>query len=169
MKDLSKQKLLRTVWKRLKQLQALSFSDWKILLVSAFFLPAVALSLRMYGLNRTQTLLAKYAPLKHLVPKLDPIDLQQANRIAKLVNICARHGLYRANCLKQVLVLHFFLNKKGIPSILHIGIRKNQEQLLDAHAWLECADTPLIDSQDSLQRFSSIHSQGKHSNSRENN
>lgn len=155
-------KLRKTTWKRIEQLKSLSFSDWRILLSSSFFLPAVALSLRLYGLNRTQTFLNWYGPLKFPGPEPGLMELQEAIRIARLVNICARHGLYRTNCLKQVLVLHLFLNKKGIPSTFHIGVSKNQEQALDAHAWLECANTPLIDSNDSLQKFSSIHSQGRH-------
>lgn len=147
------------MWKRLRQLNEFSFSDWKILLLSSVLLPLVALSLKLTGLTKTQKVLEQYAPpllLKQQSPK--PSQLQEAHNIARLVNISARHGLYRANCLKQVLVLSFFLNKKQIASILHIGVKKIKTDKLEAHAWIECAGTPLIDSKTNLEQFSSIHS-----------
>jgi Transglutaminase-like superfamily len=148
------------MWKRFKQLRKLSFNDWKIVLSSTVLLPATALSLNFFGLKRTQKTLKKLAspPLQNQPDPGLSSHLQEAQNIAKLVNISARHGLFRANCLKQVLVLWFLLNRKNIPSTLHIGIRKKETSQLDAHAWLEYDNTPLIDSRNSLQQFSSIHS-----------
>lgn len=142
--------------KRIDLLKAFSLSDWKILLSASFLLPTVALSLKLNGLRQTQSFIARHTPTPAPTSELSPQRIQEAKRIAWLVTISAKHGIYKTNCLKQVLVLWYFLNKKGITSTLHIGIRKSQEQLLDAHAWLACAGTPLIDSKKSLQQFSSI-------------
>lgn len=139
--------------KRIDQLKLLSFSDWKILLFASFLLPTVALSLKLKGLKKTQSFIARCAPPP--TPSSEPITqkIQEAQRIAKLVSISANHGIYKTNCLKQVLVIWYYLNKNNIISTLHIGIRKNKEQILYAHAWLECGGTQLIDSEKCLQRF----------------
>ena len=146
------------MWKHIEQLQSLSFPEWIILLTSASLLPAVAFSLRYFGLARTQTLLTWCAP-----PPIPPgsdlgeKDKRTANELAKLVSISARHGLYKANCLKQVLVLQLFLNRKGIHSTFHMGIKKGTGKTLNAHSWLECTGSPLIDSPNSLLNYTTIH------------
>jgi hypothetical protein len=142
--------------KRIEMFKVLSLSDWKILLSASFLLPLVALSLKLKGLKKTQLLIARYCHKPSPFSKLTPLQVQEAKRIANLVSISANHGIFRTNCLKQVLVLSYYLNKKGIASTLHIGVRKSHKQLLDAHAWLECAGQPLINSKNSLQQFSSI-------------
>jgi hypothetical protein len=141
---------------RINQLKLFSLSDWKILFTSSMLLAIVALSLKLTGLKQTQSLLSRKSPVLRTSSPPTQLQLQEAKRIASLVCISATHGIYRTNCLKQVLVLEYYLNKKGIASTMYIGVRKNQESLLDAHAWLECAGTPLIDSKKSLQQFSSI-------------
>jgi len=143
---------------RIKRLMTLSLSDWQILFSASFLLPAVALSLKFFGLKQTQSIITQHTETLISISEPTHQKLQEAKNIARLVHICAKFGPYRANCLKQALVLWYYLKKKGIPSRLHIGIRRNQNQLLDAHAWLECAGQPLIDSKTNLQIFSSIYS-----------
>ncbi len=145
--------------KHINQLQSLSFPEWITLLISTCLLPLVALSLKCFGLARTRTLLLWYAPSP------SPSDstpgergIKTADKLAKLVSISARHGFYKANCLKQVLVLQMFLNKKGIHTTLHMGIKKSDAQTLQAHSWLECTGSPLIDSPNNLLNFTTIHS-----------
>lgn len=148
--------------RRIGQLKEFSFSDWKVVLLSSILLPATAFSLHFFGLRKTRETVKKISspPLDNPADRYysPPSYMAEAQNIAKLVSITARHGIFKANCLKQVLVLWFLLNRQNIPSTLHIGIKKKDTNQLDAHAWLECAGTPLIDSKDTLQQFSSIHS-----------
>jgi|GEM_PF-1563093 len=143
---------------RIEQLKKLSYSDWKILILSSLLLPTIALSLKISSLKQTQKLLIQYAPPPTDAPEVDSCQLQEAQHIAKIVNISARHGLYKANCLKQVLLLWAFLNKRKINSTLHIGVKKSRTQPLEAHSWLECSGIPLIDTKESLQDFSPFSS-----------
>ena len=84
-------------------------------------------------------------------------ELDQSIQIAKIVDIAARHGLYRTNCLKKALALWFLLNRQNIFSVLHIGVQKDEEVSLKAHAWLECGGIPLIDPKDIGEHFASFH------------
>ncbi len=69
-----------------------------------------------------------------------------------MVQIAARRGLYRANCLQQSLCLWWILQRQGISTDLRIGVRKGEQ--LDAHAWVEYRGTVLNDRPDIAQEFS---------------
>lgn len=43
---------------------------------------------------------------------------------------------WKHTCLRRALVLHYLLHRAGRPAGLRIGVRRNQEQALEAHAWL---------------------------------
>ena len=77
----------------------------------------------------------------------------KAVSIARAVKLAANHGPYRANCLKQSLVIWWLLQRHGVESTLRIGVRKNAA-VLEAHAWVECLGQPLNDVPDIHQRFS---------------
>lgn len=62
--------------------------------------------------------------------------LERASRYARAIEIAARHHVVRARCLHRALVLHTWLRRDGLPSVLCIGVRKARGQL-QAHAWVE--------------------------------
>ena len=72
--------------------------------------------------------------------------------VARMVRLAAQHGPYRANCLKQSLVIWWLLQRHGVESKLRIGVRK-EAAVLEAHAWVECFGQPLNDGPDIQQRF----------------
>jgi hypothetical protein len=47
-----------------------------------------------------------------------------------------------ATCLRQALLLHWLLRRRGLQPELRIGVRK-QGEALDAHAWMELDGHPL--------------------------
>ena len=63
-------------------------------------------------------------------------DLDFARRSAELIEICARHGLYHANCLHQSLVLCAWLRRYGLAPELRVGITPDAGPF-QAHAWVE--------------------------------
>ncbi len=48
-----------------------------------------------------------------------------------------RYLVGKKPCLPQALALQWFLRRKGIVTHLHIGVKKDGEQRIAAHAWLE--------------------------------
>jgi hypothetical protein len=64
-------------------------------------------------------------------------DLQAARRLARLAEVAGRHGPVRATCLRQALVLHGWLRRRGLKPEIVIGVRRDGEAPLDAHAWVE--------------------------------
>jgi len=75
-----------------------------------------------------------------------------ARRAARAVNIAARYGPYRANCLKRSLVLDRWLHRQGIESQLKLGAGLVEGDL-SAHAWVEHGGVVLNDHKDVGKRF----------------
>jgi len=121
-------------------------------LVQAFLaLPLIGLGLRLLGLRRLQALLSHW-PLKKPrgVPQEQIITVAQAQ--GRLVQVAARHGLYRPTCLPQSLALWWLLRRHGIEANLRIGV-KSVDSGLEAHAWVELQGQPLNDDLDVHRHF----------------
>ncbi len=71
-------------------------------------------------------------------------QLEQAIELGRLVTIAARYTPWQSRCLTQVLVLQRLLAQRQIPGFFSLGVRKaagEEEEPLNAHAWLQCGDT----------------------------
>ncbi len=141
--------------RRIEQLRALSLRERWLLPVVAFLLPTVALLLWFTGYNRTKSLMGRFI-VKGRFEETDKSALPEVQHIARMVTVAARHGPYRANCLKQSLVLWWLLARCGISSEIKFGIQQESERFPGAHAWVEYAGVTLIDSQEFHQRISSF-------------
>jgi len=64
-------------------------------------------------------------------------DLEAARRLARLAAIAGRRGPVQASCLRQSLVLHGWLRRRGLNPEIVIGVRRDGGAALDAHAWIE--------------------------------
>ncbi len=142
--------------KRVAQLKALSWYEWQLLLTAMLLLPLTALALRLFGFKRTQTFMSRFVHADRGMNLPKGCGLQEVRGIARMVGVAARHGFYRANCLKQSLVLWWLLTRRGILSEIKIGVNRAGAGTLNAHAWVECGGHPLSDSEDVRQQFSTF-------------
>jgi len=60
-------------------------------------------------------------------------------------------GVYR--CLPAAYAGHLLLHRYGYPSIIHVGVGRDPQGALEAHAWVECEGTILIGDLPDLGRF----------------
>ncbi len=142
-------------------MRELSLFEWWVMLVAMVLLPLVALSLRLVEFKKTRNILSHFisdgSGQKDLNPsEIDTTDIERACVIGRMVAVAAWHGPYRANCLKQSLVLWWLLAVQGIASEIKFGVQRESEQFVGGHAWVECAGMILIDSQEFHQRISSF-------------
>ena len=84
--------------KRLKQLEELTFTEWRVLLSAILLLPMVALVLKSIGFKKTQSFLSNHLPKKPNKSISEDKQLEEARSIARMVSIAANHGFYSANC-----------------------------------------------------------------------
>jgi len=143
--------------KRLKQLEELTFTDWRVLLSAILLLPMIAFVLKSIGFNKTHTFLSNHLPKKPKISIPEDMQLEEAQRVARMVSIAANHGFYSANCLKKSFLTWWLLRRRGIATDLKIGVNKDQEDF-NAHAWVEYRGHVLIDSTDIEDHFSAFGS-----------
>jgi hypothetical protein len=123
-----------------------------IVLQTVGWLPLIYLGLRFYGFNVWYERLRQWGerPSSHW---LTPVETtEQAQRIARIVNLIAWYGLFRANCLHRSLTLWWLLRQRGMQPDLRIGVRR-REGLFEAHAWVEWQGVVLNDSADVGQKY----------------
>jgi hypothetical protein len=128
----------RRMARKLEKWRALAARERWLLVQMAVLLPVIGGALRLAGFRRTHRILAGSS-----VPAVAKCDgartgasFAMAERLGQLVSIAARHGPYRATCLRQSLALWWLLRRRGASAALRIGVGKPDGRL-GAHAWVE--------------------------------
>ncbi|MCP3929982.1 MAG: lasso peptide biosynthesis B2 protein [Bacteroidetes bacterium] len=140
--------------KRFQQLRELSIKDWKVLTLSLFFLPSIAISLHIIGYKKTKSVLSYFMPPEKASQRAK--DMGEVHSMARTIHIAARHNIFKANCLKQALLLWFLLGRKSIYSEIKFGVSTISTSKFNAHAWVVCNGETLIDSEDTINTFSAF-------------
>ncbi len=122
-----------------------------------FLLLVVDLGLRVLPFKRVQVFAAQ-AKQPDSAPKRNDTHKTIA-RLQRFVDIAARYHLYPMTCLRQALALQRLAGQRGIASELRIGVRKDGGAL-EAHAWVECDETPLGETERAANRFAPLVSKG---------
>jgi hypothetical protein len=140
------------VGEKIEQWLALAAWERWVLVQLMLLLPLIGLSLSVLGLKRTSRLLGGTGCLAAGGSEVNAEARTLAERIARSVNIAARHGPYKATCLRKSLALLWLLRTRGVAAELRIGVRLN-EGVLDAHAWVEHAGVPINGESDVAEEF----------------
>ena len=83
-------------------------------------------------------------------------DRQRAEEVAAAVRAAGRR-LRGTTCLVEALAGELMLQRRGIRSTLHFGVRQPSASApLDAHAWLECAGATVIGNQADLSEYRTL-------------
>lgn len=127
----------------------LSWVEKNLLLQALVWLPLVSLSLKWWGMKRTQFLLMRISPPLETPQLL--VSQYQLEKITHIVAIAARHSQLWSNCLKKSLVLWYMLRRQQIESELRIGVCLSGG--FKAHAWVEHQGIVLNDSPRVYQDF----------------
>lgn len=64
------------------------------------------------------------------------VDRAYVRRVVWAVTTAGRYLLGDKPCLPTALAAQWFLRQKAFPSDLHIGVRKEEDGTLQAHAWV---------------------------------
>ena len=99
---------------------------WALLLLMEFALRALPF--------QQLCALCDHAGRKRPAQSSEPVP--SVSRLAWLVEVAGRYTPVTATCLKKALVLSWLLGKRGMTSILQIGVARHGDALT-AHAWLE--------------------------------
>jgi hypothetical protein len=96
-------------------------------------------------------LLLKIIPFKH-IPGLFPNPKPGTRNpepgtiddIKTAVQCTSLYSIWRNHCLVQSLAGRWMLRRNGITSQLSLGLRKDDDKKLQAHAWLKVGDYEIV-------------------------
>lgn len=115
--------------------RALSALQWRYLCASWLLLPVVDLSLRLLGYRSTVAALERLGFRASQMLVSDSRDLPE--QIAQAVSIAARRSIWPTSCLRQALLLWWFLGRRGVSVEVRIGADVGGGRQFAAHAWVE--------------------------------
>jgi len=144
---------LASIGKKSFEFGAMSWHERQALFQALVLLPMVVLELRLFGFRMCVLHLARWNAVGSECSLTQPADaLNQAQQTARAVSFAARHGICRASCLHQSLVLWWLLRRQGLKAAFRIGVRIESGNI-EAHAWLEYQGQPLHQQADVLDEF----------------
>lgn len=127
-------KRLYRLVKRLYKFSRISWKD-KLLLIQAFFLTGlIRFAILFIHFNKLAKLAGKYK--EESIQYLSDIERFTAKKISWGVNIVSRSTPWESKCLVKALTAQILLKQRKISSTLYLGVAKDKQNKLIAHAWL---------------------------------
>jgi hypothetical protein len=135
--------------RQLLKFLCLAAPDRKLLVKTALLLWVVRLGLWLLPFERLRRLLFRKIQTG---PRLRGVDQATVERIAQSVKVMSRY-VPAATCLTRALVTLVLFERYGHPACLRIGVAKNREGKLEAHAWVESQGKIINGGHADLSRF----------------
>lgn len=124
--------------KRIKKFILLPW-EYKVISVEALIITAVARFIILVVPFRY--LAGKIGkPMTETPYQMDSAKLIKGTQIAGIINTIAKVTPWKSNCLVKALSCQFMLRRRKIPSTLYLGVAKEKNGEILAHAWLRCGN-----------------------------
>jgi hypothetical protein len=124
----------------LRKITRLDASDRLLLVEAAFVVPVVRIALTILPFRFVHHGVAAATRVLHRPALVAPHTL---NRVPWAVTTVASR-VPRATCLTQALAATLLLVRHGHAATLRVGVAKNDDGTLRAHAWLESAGQAIL-------------------------
>lgn len=141
--------------RRLSKFLRLSTTERRLLIEASLLLGAIGPALRLIPFKTVRRLLDRASRTAAGSRKADP---PSAERVVWAVTVASRY-VPRAGagtCLTRALAAQTMLAKRGYPALLRIGLARDDERRLQAHAWLESGDKVVIGGSADLERYTPL-------------
>lgn len=69
---------------------------------------------------------------------IDSEQISQIRKIAWAVNVVGKYSHWKNKCLAKSMTAQRMLRRRGFDSTLYLGIKKVNDNVGKAHAWLRC-------------------------------
>jgi len=126
---------------RLRKFLALPIAEQALFFYVAVLLMTVRISLQVFRLQTVRRLLERHAGRALVRHETDPAVLR---RLSRALAVVSRFLLGPDSCLVQALAARTLLARYGQPSRLRIGVTKDEDGKLLAHAWVESGGSVII-------------------------
>ncbi len=122
----------------LKKWQGLSLADKGLLIKTAVYSFWVQVGLRLIPFRLIAEKLNLQQPQKD--NHLTVAQVEKLEKIRWSVAVISRRTQWKNRCLVDAIVAKLLLKQNGIPSILTLGLTKDDHKKLRAHAWLKAGE-----------------------------
>ena len=72
----------------------------------------------------------------------------QARAVGWALRVASQYTPWKSNCLAQAIAGKRMLHRRKLSSTLVLGVRKGEQDELEAHAWLDCGSITLTGGHD---------------------
>lgn len=135
--------------RQLRKFLQLTWTERRILFQAWLLLWIVRLGLWIAPFARMRALVERWSqPPKH---RARPSNIT-ADRIAWLIEVASRYVLRGRHCLTRALAAEILLSRRLLPVKLHFGAFKDEQDKIQAHAWVESNGTVVIGGEE-LDRY----------------
>ena len=135
--------------KRLHKLISLTSSDRQLLVKTALLLGIIRLGLWLLPFQTLRRLVVRMIQTTS-VQKQDQVFV---NKVVWAVRVVSRYMPGKVKCLARALTTQVLLGRCGYQSQIRIGVAKNKQGQLEAHAWVESQGRIIIGGLKDLGRY----------------
>lgn len=125
----------------LRRFGKLSSSERRLVIEATAALGAASFAIAVFPFRRIAAAAAR--PVSGT--EMDEAERErQVAHVRWAVGACARRVPWRAKCCEQGLAAQWMLGRRRIPSRLHYGLAKGEDQQLIAHVWLTSGELEVV-------------------------
>lgn len=126
-----------------RRLAVLNATEWLLLAEAVVAVPTMRLALTVLPFRFLQGAISGMA--RRGRPRVSPTDSPE--QIAQMVNAVADR-VPHATCLTRALAATLLLTRRGHTPTLRLGVARNDDGSLRAHAWLDCSGRTILGGSD---------------------
>ncbi len=136
---------LRWAFHRFKRI---SPRERKLLAEAVATMPCVHAMQQLLPFKRWRALLEQ-----HEMPRTHALERPTTAQIAWAVGVAGRWlpGAYK--CLPNAYTAHLLLHRYGYPSVIHVGVARDPQGKVEAHAWVDCEGRTVVGEVVDIGRF----------------
>ncbi len=138
------------------KIQVLQQSSWQRRLTfveAVVFLGVARLALLFFSFQRLLRFFGlRVVPDTWDATSVSPPREPVIRHVAEAIRRCARHVPWQSLCLVQALAGRAMLARRGLAAYVWLGVAKEPQQAMEAHAWLVC-DQQFVTGSDGYERF----------------
>ena len=76
-------------------------------------------------------------------------------QIAKAIRRTVRYTPWNVTCFAKAIAAKYLLKRQGLQSTLYLGVAKENDNKLTAHAWLRCGNI-IVTGKEEMERFTAV-------------
>ncbi|PFR30914.1 stage V sporulation protein S [Bacillus cereus] len=137
----------------------------KLLFVETFFLLGWARILKMIPFSKVAPSLGEKDVETGFTP--NEWNTKMLKEISRVIHIMSKYTFWESQCLVKAMAGMKMLEKRGIESTLYLGMTKDEDGKLIAHAWLRSGSFYITGSE-GMERFTVVGKFAKHINDKKN-